>query len=502
MPENYCKTSKMHKDNIGGKIKLLIGNSLNEIKELLEERRSLKLQERIKEIDDSIQSYINDINSLEINSSKIKPDEISFGKADNINNFIRSAGYKHYKRTAEQYLLKGKYVPQFLFAGGATRLGLGTMWSVNLAVIGDVILNRRNEALKNISKKQLDAHVDRLKPLTFEEINIAVKKLQKYREKFKSMHIGMGPRQILQYRLKIENLANKHGFDPAKIIANSPLIFNLNMSASAEVKHDLIKNNFYGFDPDKIFILIQPVYNAFKISDDKFTSDKNSEALPFGHGHATMQMLYNNEALKYNRKGRETLLKTNVIDELLDNGCEIIGAHRINDMLKWTDKVVSIDNLAYAIYQMKEKDKDVVVELVENPRDQKGGHWLKIKNKEFLCETLSMNTHELKKYLNSFDNMPYNAFRNMYSIFSLKNKLADKGGIKFNLRYLNGGFYLESVTGDITLELDSVAFHKKGEIIHDIKSINDYVTEGLDISSTQESNPKFIKLAEQYNCKA
>ena len=48
---------------------------------------------------------------------------------------------------------------------------------------------------------------------------------------------------------------------------------------------------------------------------------------------------------------------------------------------------------------------------------------------------------------------------------ALKKALGSSEGIKFNLKYRQGCFYLESVTGDITLIMDSSAFKKKGEII-------------------------------------
>ncbi|MCB4790347.1 MAG: hypothetical protein LHV68_00505 [Elusimicrobia bacterium] len=493
MTRKKCTVNKICEADIPLKIRTLLGSSWDKVKNLAYARSNHRLTE---EIDKNISEIVNKINSLEISGKKTKTKDIKFGKVGDLDKFTDSPAYKYYKTLAEQYLLKGKYVPQFLFAGGATRFGLGTMWGVNLAVIGDVISGKRKEALKYISKKHLEAHINKLKPLTYEELNLAIDKLKKYRAKIKPIHIGMGARQLLQYRVKLETLSKKHGKAVSGVLEKTSLILNLNSDVAKEVKHDLLTNNFYGFNPDRVFILIQPTYKAAIIKNNKLVIDNNSEPLPFGHGHATMQIIYDNEAVKIDRAGQESLIKKSVIGELLNSGCAVLGTHRINDMTKWTAEVLAVEKLAYGIYQINEKNKEVVLELVENPKNQKGGHWLRVKNKEFLCDTISTNTPELKGFLASFNNTPYNAFRNMYSIKSLSEKLTDSYGIKFNLRYVDGGFYLESVSGDITLAMNSMAFQKKGEIIHDIKSIKDYALEGIDFAAWQENDPCFIKLAQ------
>ncbi|MBN1621839.1 MAG: hypothetical protein JW871_04530 [Endomicrobiales bacterium] len=500
------------------KIKSLLSDSWDEIKDLVDKRQKLKNVEAIKYIDKEINSIVNRINSLAINGRKISSEQLDLGHVDRLGEFLGSRKYAKYKKIAEENLLNGKFAVQFLFAGGATRFGLGSMWGLDLASIGDVVLGNYKSAEKYINKKSIGKilvalgkektalkfiskkEADKFKAgiaarLNSKQIRKAYLKLKKFRKKLGSVHIGMGPRQFIQFRIKLEKLADKYGVDKSKVLSNACIVLNLNSEVFNEARRNLTINDFYGFNPENIYILIQPAYNGYLIKGKDIVENKESQPLPLGHGHATMQMFFKKEAVRISSTGRVNKVKQSVIEQLLRQGCNIMMVQRINDMTKWTDDVIDINKLAYVLYQIKERNKDVVVELVENPCDQKGGHWLRVHNKEFLSDTLSTNRPDIRKFMYSHKNLPYNAFRNAYNLRVLKNRINKSYNLKLNLRFKEGEFSLESVTGDLTLLFNSCAFQRKKEVIHDIKNIVNYIQEGIDYTIRQEKDPRFAALA-------
>jgi hypothetical protein len=134
--------------------------------------------------------------------------------------------------------------------------------------------------------------------------------------------------------------------------------------------------------------------------------------------------------------------------------------------------VISVEKLAFAIAKINE-GFNVVAEVVDNPGKQKGGNVLKSRStgKSFLIETSNVKgDKELVKLLEKAGEVsaPYNAFRLVYNVGSLKNILKEK--LPYNLRFKDGYFYLEAVTGDMTQMLATKAkFMSSGEEIHDFK---------------------------------
>lgn len=176
-------------------------------------------------------------------------------------------------------------------------------------------------------------------------------------------------------------------------------------------------------------------------------------------------------------------LSEDILTELEGEGADcFVGTHRVNDLTKFlVDGVVDIQKLAFSIYLIK-KGNDLVVELVENPMDQegkrqKGGNLIKDRrtNRKFLIETSDTSgSVKLDEMLTkaSQEGAPYNAFRLTYGLGSLKRLL--RKDLSYNLRFKNGYFYLEAVTGDLTQleDVKSAAFKRRGEVIKDFKKLS------------------------------
>jgi len=290
--------------------------------------------------------------------------------------------------------------------------------------------------------------------------------------------LGMGPRQVVAYRSLLAELAKKNGRRLAAVLKRQRPVFHVNEEIAASVLADFEANDFYGFDRAKVVFIIQPIFKGYRLDDGGAALAPESPALPFGHGYASTQLRYP-DAFTLKARGEVQPLTRSFLDEMIASDPKarfIMATHRINDATKFTtSQVVDLDNLALSL-SLLDKGHGVTIELVGNPGKQKGGNNIRFKGerRSFLIETSnSKGSPELTAILDEAakTNAPYNAFR-LTSTPSAYKKLLDIG-IRYNLRFKNGFFYLESVTGDLTHlpESHSVAIQKKGELIHDFKQL-------------------------------
>ncbi|MCK5711242.1 MAG: hypothetical protein KAI25_00850, partial [Hyphomicrobiaceae bacterium] len=115
----------------------------------------------------------------------------------------------------------------------------------------------------------------------------------------------------------------------------------------------------------------------------------------------------------------------------------------------------------------------------------KGGSFVRVIGTAtgFLAETLALKVPYLDAILEraGAENLPYNAFRNYYTVKGLKAVLKENKLPKY-LRYKNGRYYTETVTGDVTQlpGTNTVAFvTTEEELIHDFKEFKNLI-EGLE----------------------
>jgi phosphomannomutase len=383
-----------------------------------------------KELDGTINKIIDQLNAY----SQSRPEDLILSDdIESLSNFLGSPAAGEYQAQARADLLSGDYVPQFIFAGAATRLNRGPMYNLD---IWDIAF----------------------------ELGKAKPEDAKY-------HMGMGPRQIVAYRLALEELARQNGASVQDVLARQKMIVNVNADIEQIVLDDFIKNNFYGFRPENVYFITQPTFHGFKFQNGSLEFDAQSPTVPYGHGHNFMQLGEKGQAFILGTDGSRHYLNDSILSQFSDS--VLIGSHRINDLTKLSkDSVISVDKLAFAISKI-EHGFDVVAELVDNPNKQKGGNALKNTRtrKSFLIEASNVKGNPgLVSLLDEAGKIgaPYNAFRLVYGVGKLKKILAEP--LPFNLRFKDGYFYLEAVTGDMTqMPQTNAAFMSSGEQIHDFK---------------------------------
>ncbi|HTL70067.1 MAG TPA: nucleoside monophosphate kinase, partial [Candidatus Eisenbacteria bacterium] len=303
---------------------------------------------------------------------------------------------------------------------------------------------------------------------------------------------GLGQRQILAYRALLEELAKKRGEKFEDVLARQNLVLNVNEEVAESVLKDFEENNFYGFDRSRVTFLIQPIFEGFRLEEKAVVQVPESAALPFGHGYATTQLKFP-DAFTLNEEGQPVPLAEPVLDRLIAQDQKsrfIIASHRVNDLTKVdVDQVVELDHLALSL-SLLEKGHGITVTLVGNPNKQKGGNNARFIGdvRSFLIETSnSKGSKALDQKLTAAAaaGAPYNAFRLLSTPQAYK-QLLDIG-IRYNLRFKEGLFYLESVTGDLTQipESNSTSIHQRGDLIHDFKQLSN-LPEALEFLAAQD----------------
>lgn len=483
-------------DDYAAVIKRRMGQKLAELEALQKEYLQAvadKDDKRKKEAEDKINKIIDELNVMVLPPGQTAYEDADLAKPTiYLQDFMQMPEYAEYRKQAEQLILAGLYIPQFIFAGAATRLfqdlqkatkrklkaedyrmyGLD-LWTV-VELIQDIAKTEGTEGLLKVLKKEdLEAILAIQVP-------------------DKALRVGMGPRQILAYRRLVEETARKNGQDPKAVMAQQRLVMNINEEVAQQILDDFIKNDFYGFKRENVYFIIQPVSEGNVADGGNVKPANGSPELPSGHGEGTTQLTLPKQAFNVMADGGYKLVDESVLDLLAKSDPQnksIIITHRINDLTKFlTDEVVNLDKLAVNLYLL-DKGHNVIVELVGNPGGAKGGNFIKFKDGPgFLIETSNAKGHpHLSGLLDKAGKAleAYNSFRNGMR----PGKYAEliKQGLPYNLRFKDGYFYVELVTGDVTQNPNSntASFEKKGELIHDFKQLTN-LREALEYAARQD----------------
>ena len=451
---------------------------------------------------------------------------------------------------AKSFVAQGKYVPEFFFAGAGTRMGAGAFYFIDPAGIAKDILGKKGTSYKKY--QSLNAKERSLIEMSIREF---------YDSEKDNLSLALGPRELLQFAASVMTYGRESGIDEPEALRSQKMIIHINDQVNPETSKpycdeiitDFIKRGFFGFDPKKVVFLIQPAFRAYRIRKQSTTNIiieevPNSEELVYGHGYATCQMARVEDAFVV--LGNDPNVRrdiTNDQGEVVDAlsyiqllGGEILGTHRINDLTKLdSDRAFDPVRIATQLEFIRD-GHNVVVELVDNPTGQKGGHWMGFQksvykefeedySESFLLEGVNTKTNAYQElfdrqinsgYPESFINrfmsfmdqtnqvslkahdikgLPYNAFRLAYSIEGVKNILKTYE-LPYNLRYKFGCLYLESVTGDISQfrESRSASFVLADEdwhmeLIHDFKEMKN-LSEALLAIKKQNHDADFRKV--------
>lgn len=422
----------------------------------------------------------------EINSYKANPDNLEIADVLNVYDFFTSLEYPTYREKALRAVIEGNYAIEMFFAGAATRL---------------------RSSLEEVLGKDL---ADKLAgPMYFVDIWKIAEALGYEVPEHAIRGIGMGPRQLIQLNVKLKWLAQEAGVEPQEVLDRQKIILHINSEIENRVREDLIRHNFYGFNPQNVIILVQPVLEGYTIEENnQIVVVEGSRRYPYGHGYAFEQIAKKAQGYRIDKANESHYLSESVIGFLRREGVQILVIGRINDLTKFSSQIIDLDKLAFGL-KLIDDGYNIVTEIVYNPQAQKGGIFLKDKQtgKQFFLENLSLQTDMLQTRLDELrfevrsqgiPSLPNSVTRTIFNLEDLEKILS--APLPVNLRIRDKGYiYPELLWGDVTHlgSANTVGIMKGEEFIQDFKELKDL---GLAIEylSAQDENEDFRRVAERY----
>ncbi|MCM8824316.1 MAG: hypothetical protein NC822_06570, partial [Candidatus Omnitrophica bacterium] len=369
-----------------------------------------------------------------------------------------------YRVIAIQKILEGKIAFECFYAGSGERMGRGPLYMIDPWAIVEIRAKEDSSKIKD-----------------YKIPDFAIK------------GIPLGARQLIQLRIALEGLANQYNYSIEKVLSNFTIILHVNAQAEIRIKEDLIKHKHYGFNPENIIFVPQPVLSGWYIDKEgNVKLDTRSKTFPYNHGWARIQLDWENQAYWLDNYGNIHPISQSVIGYLLFKGIEYLTLNRINDLDRISKEgVLDIDLIALSIYLIENENYNLTVELVGNDTGEKGGLGLAHKDDPqamFLVETLCSKSKEFEKRMNEFTEeakkqgqlgVPYNAMRQVENISKTKEPMSK--GLPTVIRYREKRIYIEIPVGDETNLEDIRAKaimrmndrfnpkNTKGELIYDFK---------------------------------
>ena len=261
-------------------------------------------------------------------------------------------------------------------------------------------------------------------------------------------NLKLGRRHLEALRDGIRLDGSSYEFNADKVIENMPVIITVNLQVMKDVQEDLITNNFYGFTPENVYLVVNDLYPGMVYENGKWMFDRASRVenlTNYNHGFNIINATQKGVGYRYDRtKGRFVLEGMRSVFDMVKTTAETVVVHRINDMML-LDPQLAMDTGMYAVYQHRRAHEgtNVMVDVLNNLSGQKGGLWMTTDDHEegtgFLLEGLAAKTAKIEGALAilrqwvrekfGLQDIPYNRLYTYFDIEAVEEGLRENGGI-------------------------------------------------------------------------
>jgi len=375
---------------------------------------------------------------------------------------------------AKTCILEGKFFAEHAAAGEATRLGLGTKYTINFSKdlpakrIAELMQKHGKEATEQGIIEQAEGDPSGLQPLS------------------------LGTRHMMQYSFDIYRLARENNMDPEDVLARQKMLVVLNETTNEQIISEFIQYNFFGFSPQNVFFIVQNSYHGITLKDGEFIYDKASPRRLHNHGQMVMQQTMDNEIFRMSGSERKYLSSAEfegVLEAMEDK-----QSFCIEDM-EFLISAIDLRSLALALAKSDEGYR-MMMEIVANNPDnpQKGGMaaFDPVLGRNVMIESFQLKGIENSdiKYLNKNFNhypKPVDSFRGMR-----------EKGLNMPFTVKGGYIYFQPVQGDINFLVKTEFMQSK--VLKPIKHWKDIGTAALmaRYMRLQDAQEGFLKYADKF----
>ncbi len=280
---------------------------------------------------------------------------------------------------AEKAVLEGKILWEHTAAGEATRLGLGTKYLLNLSrfSLDEVIFHMKKEAQKELSKQELSESEkeERLKNIE-KQIDRDQVLAQMGGDPSELGEISLGNRHMFQLAFDIKKLAQNNGVDPGEALAKQKNLIILNEQTAEEIIEEFKRFNFFGFEPENIYFMVQRAFHGIYLREGGLFFDITTERNKRLHNHGQMIMQKTHDEMIFqvdrNNLRNRKFLFSQELEDLLAQHKDLLS-YNVED-LAYLNSAIDLPSLALAL-ELKDQGYNMTMEIVANNpiKPQKGG---------------------------------------------------------------------------------------------------------------------------------
>ncbi len=352
---------------------------------------------------------------------------------------------------AQTAVLRGEVLFEHAAAGEGTRLMLGPKYFLNLG--RDLTLDRLARLLSQESGELvtpedaaagLEAQPQELLPLS------------------------LGTRHMLQLAFDLEKLARQAGESPREVLARQHLLIIISAEMLARLEKDFYQWRFFGFNPCKVFFMVQESFHGLNLKGGKFFYDRHSPRRLHNHGQMVLQQTMDRQLFRLaGACPREQFFQAReAVGEWLQDFSDKIS-YNIEDLDYLTDSI-DFAGLGLAL-EAGQQGYNMVMEVVANNplKPQKGGMlaWDPQLDRDVMVESFQLgdianaDIHYLNRNFNHYP-QPYESWRRL-----------GEAGLPMPISVKDDFLYFQPVQGDINF-LVRTAFFRRRELrpIRSLKS--------------------------------
>jgi hypothetical protein len=306
--------------------------------------------------------------------------------------------------------------------------------------------------------------------------------------------LSLGARHMLQLAFDLEKLAREMGESPQEVLGRQHLLIIIGREMLAHIERDFYQWHFFGFNPTRVFFMVQESFHGLNLKQGKFFYDENSPRRLHNHGQMVMQQTMGRQLF--------TLAGAHPWDKILYSRGEVA------DWLQgFTDKIsYNIEDLDYLTgsldfpglglaLELGDQGYHMVMEVMANNpvKPQKGGMlaWDPELGRNVMVESFQLG--DIRNQEITYLNRNFNHYPSPWVCW----ERLGEAGLPMPFAVKDGFLYFKPVQGDINF-LVKTAFFRRQEM-RPIRNLKSPAALPLAINRmyAQECQPGFKELAQR-----
>ena len=380
-------------------------------------------------------------------------------------------------RLAREAVARGEVLFEHAAAGEGTRLFLGPKYFINIA--------------RDLS---LSAHAHLLgaeagQVVTAEAVAAQLECLPQ-----ELLPLSLGTRHMLQLAFDLERLARELGEAPAEVLARQHLLVNLGEEMAPKIEKEFYQWHFYGFNPARVYFLVQESFHGLNLQDGRFFYDEASPRRLHNHGQMVLQQTMDRQVFTLSgaHAGEKHYYSQAAVGDWLQGFANKIS-YNIED-LDYLTGSLDFHGLGLAL-ELGEQGFRMVMEVVANNpvKPQKGGMlaWDRKLERDVMIESFQLG--DLGNRDIAFLNRNFNHYPRPFESW----RQVRDAGLPMPVAVKDGFLYFQPVQGDINF-LVPTAFFRRQEMPA-IKNLKSPAALPLAINrmAAQDRQPGFREFAQR-----